>query len=236
MLKSLKYKLQNLKTYSITLLFKKERREFFWNIYVYMRWVDDIIDDMTITKDFKRHFLETQRRKIEKMYQGKKPHTYEELCLYNAIQANPKKELKKHILNMFWTFEYDTNRINKKVKEREFLKYSNYIGSAYAFVFMQMFDVKKFSRRYDKDFKKYFGKTLKETASDYAHYCHLAHVIRDEKKDIKLGYNNFPTEKHKELWRKKIRKEFSKIRPWRFPISLPLKIALTSFALRFGNI
>jgi phytoene/squalene synthetase len=205
LLKSFKYKFQNFSTYFITWFFPKGRGRLFWKVYVYFRWVDDIVDDMKISQDYKRKFLKGQRQFIDSVYSSKKVNrkklNYEEKGLYDVIKLywshKKSKEFKKHIYNMMWTFDYDIGRVGKHIKEKEFMKYSKYIGGAYAFVFMELFGIKEYEIKYNPITKKEFGKTIKQLAEDYAHYCHLAHIFRDEKEDIKKGYYNFPYGKDK---------------------------------------
>lgn len=195
---SLKYKFQNFSTYFITWFFPKGRGKLFWKVYVYMRWVDDIIDNMSISQDYKRKFLKEQKILLKAIYAKKKIRglRYEEQCIYDIIikyrKDKKSRELKKHIFNMMWTFEYDTNRVGKNIKEREFMRYSKLIGEAYAFVFTLIFDISKYMKKYDKIVKKNNNKFLYQLISDYAHYAHLIHIIRDYNKDKDMGYINYP--------------------------------------------
>jgi len=194
----LKYKLQNFSTYFITLFFPKGRGKLFWKVYVYMRWVDDVIDDMKISQDYKKKFLKGQRKFLRDVYANniKNKLRYGEEGLFDVIKLYSKnkkaKELKKHIFNMMWTFEYDIGRVGKHIKEKEFMKYSRYIGSAYAFVFTLVFDITKYMKKYDKIVKKNNNKSLYQLISDYAHYAHLIHIIRDYNMDKDMGYINYP--------------------------------------------
>jgi hypothetical protein len=58
MIKALSYKLQNFSTYFITWFFPKGRGRLFLRVYVYFRWVDDIVDDPKVKKSFKKKFFE----------------------------------------------------------------------------------------------------------------------------------------------------------------------------------
>jgi phytoene/squalene synthetase len=228
MIKSLKYKVQNFSTYFITWFFgydnnhqkcftflvPKRRGKLFWKVYVYFRWVDDIVDDMKISQDYKRKFLKQQRKFLDSVYNSKKVNleklNYEEKGLYDVIKLywNHKKakEFKKHIYNMMWTFDYDVGRIGKHIKEKEFMKYSKYIGGAYAFVFMLIWDISKYEKKYNSITKKEMGKTLKQLAENYAHYCHLIHTLRDFDEDMKKGYINIPYGKEKNKYLNYIKK------------------------------
>ena len=195
---SLKYKFQNFSTYFITWFFPKGRGKLFWKVYVYMRWVDDIIDNMSISQDYKRKFLSEQKRLLKSIYVKKKIRKlkYEEKGLYDVIKLFWKdkkaKELKKHIFNMMWTFEYDIDRVGKHIKEKEFMKYSKYIGGAYASIFIFCGNIEEYELKYDLIVKKNTGCTIKKNAIKFAHYCHIIHTIRDCKKDEDLGYINYP--------------------------------------------
>ena len=91
---------------------------------------------------------------------------------------------------MMWTFEYDTNRVGKHIKEKEFMKYSKYIGSAYAFIFALIFDISKYDSW--SRCSEVFNKSLYQLLAEMAHHAHLLHVVRDRDIDEKKGYINYP--------------------------------------------
>ncbi|MFT4303591.1 MAG: squalene/phytoene synthase family protein [Candidatus Woesearchaeota archaeon] len=199
LIKSFKYKIQNFSTYFITWFFPKGRGKLFWKVYVYFRWVDDIVDDMNISQGYKRKFLKQQRMFLDSVYGKRKINTnklnYEEKGIYDVIILNKaSKEFKEHIYNMMWTFDFDIKRVGIKVQEKDLMKYSRYLGYAYAFMFMEFFDViSYYEKRYNKLMVKLHGKNVRELAMDYAHYCHLIHILRDYKKDKKEKlYDNIP--------------------------------------------
>jgi hypothetical protein len=201
LLLSLKYKLQNIMTYLGTLLFPREKSKLAWKIYIYFRWVDDIVDNNNLTVHHRISFLDKQNLLIKKFYLKKTSFhdlCYEEKCIYDVVQyynqLKQAKEFKEHILDLLWTFEFDVKRIGTAVTLNSFMSYSRKIGKAFAFFFVTIYDISSYKAKYDPIFKKHTGKNMYELASDYAHYAHIIHIIRDFHKDTEKGIINRPSE------------------------------------------
>jgi len=242
-LKSLKYKLQNFSTYLMTWLFPQGRGKLFWKVYVYFRWVDDIIDDMSISQKFKKEFILEQKKKLNAIYSGRRPNMdYEEKGIYDVIKSfsnhKKKRELKKHIFNMMWTFDYDVKRVGNHIKEKEFMKYSKYIGGAYAFMLIHSYDPEDHFHRYDNECRKKFNAIPIKVGFDMAHFSHIAHIIRDYKDDIKKGYLNFPEHLDFFSFSNKLRKKtYPSYMDYMMDLSsikvFPIKIFLFVYRIKF---
>jgi hypothetical protein len=209
-LNQLRYIIQNRSAYMITWFFPKARGRLFWKIYVYFRWVDDIVDSKSLSQGSKREFLDLQNKLLKQMYEGRckrKKMRHEEKGIYDAIMlykgSKDEEELKKHIFNMMQTFEYDLQRHGKAVDEREFMKYSRYISDAYAFVFLSVWGIKKNDKHYNKKLMDEFGKTIYDITKDYAHHCHLIHTLRDFDEDTEFLQIKSP-EKFKKFIREEV--------------------------------
>ncbi len=179
MLKQLKYKFQNFSTYFITWFFPKGKGKLFWKVYVYFRWVDDVVDDPKIKKSVKKKFLKEQNEFLKSVYAGKVKNNlcYEEKCMFEAIPKE-NKEFKKRIFDLMWTFDFDVDRFGgKRVKYKELMKYSRKIGETYVYVF-----------------QFFLGKNIHTSLLKMGHVAHLIHMFRDYSQDQSNGYNNLPTE------------------------------------------
>lgn len=190
--KQFKYINQNKKQFIVSLLLGKD----FWNAYIYFRWIDDYIDDPNIIISTKKDFLKKQKQKLKKIIQKKKiTLNYEESCIRKYLINNCDKESIKYVLNMIDFFEYDLNRINKHIKEKEFIKYSKILSDAYTFICIRSLKKEKVIKKYNNDCKNKNKISLFNLLSSLAHFSHIAHIKRDYQKDLKLGFYNYPKNK-----------------------------------------
>jgi len=200
----IRYKLQNLSTYFMTWFFPKGRGKDFWKVYVYFRWIDDIVDDPKISKVYKNKFIKKEYALLDEIYNNTVHYiglVYEEKGIYDVITKykddRKAKELRKHIYGLMSTFVYDINRVGKHIKLREFMEYSKKIGSSYAFAFTFFNPINVKPKASD----------TKASIGEFGHYIHLAHIVRDYEKDKHIGYINFPREyKNFEEFKKFLRK------------------------------
>src|SRR5262245_34754718 len=123
----LKYRLRNFPTYFGTWFFPEGRQ--IWNVYVYFRWLDDIVDDPGIEKEEKIALLARQRVFLERAFRSAadvESLLYEEATMWKAIRLfGGDPEFRHHIFSLFGTFEFDVARFGGgRVSRQDFLDYS----------------------------------------------------------------------------------------------------------------
>ncbi len=194
---SLEYQYRNLPTYFGTWFFPKGR--VFWKLYVYFRWLDDIVDDPKIAQSEKARLLGRQRQFLEQAFiadEGSESLCHEEALMRDAIRTlGSDAEFRVHVFRLFETFVFDAGRFGgRRVTRNEFLGYSRAIGDAYVSIAARMMRVSSVPERFQTEFRRKYGTSVQSALAEYAHCCHLVHVLRDRVVDVEAGYDNLPIE------------------------------------------
>ncbi len=176
----------SLQTYlTIKLLVDRGMAESAYRAYAYFRWLDDEIDTNLKTSQERAKLIKRQKEIITSLYEGGNIHdlTPEEEMLRELIDTDtrPKSKLKSYITKFFSIIEFDAQRYNKTVGEKDLCWYSKTIGEAVT------------------DCIQYFigstdGYTDSPNKYKAAIAAHIVHLLRDLKKDIQSGFINIPRE------------------------------------------
>lgn len=208
---SLKYKFQNFSTYLITWFFPKGRGKLFWKVYVYFRWVDDIVDDMKISQDYKRRFLNSEIKFLKSIKDNniQTEQNYERKQIYSVFSKikhlKNKNETWGIVIKFIENFKIDIEKQERRIKLSKFIKYSKCLGYSYGYTFYMIFNLSRYSKKHDSNLKKHYNLKLLQIIKELGFYSHLLHLKRDFDFDFKNGLNVLPIEhKNKKTFFKEI--------------------------------
>jgi phytoene/squalene synthetase len=165
----------------------KEKRNYLFLCYAYLRWVDNFVDNKNNTLDEKREFINNQKELLDSILSGTVAdiHLIEEHFLYYLIQyalAVGNTSLTDEMLNMIKTFEMDIQRIenNGIFTEQELDWYAKGQANALFGILYSFFPSTK-EPKYDS----------KSVALASLHHFYL---LQDFSEDLELGYINISKE------------------------------------------
>jgi phytoene/squalene synthetase len=166
------------------LFITKEKRNYLFLCYAYLRWVDNFIDDKNNAIVEKRRLIKKQEQLLASILSGNTADIQfvEEHFLYYLIQyalAIGNTSLANELLNMIKTFEMDIQRIenNGIFKQQELDRYAKGQANALFGILFSFFPTQK----YDS----------KPVALASLHHFYL---LRDFIEDLEMGYINISTE------------------------------------------
>lgn len=152
-------------------------------IYSYMRYLDDLVDEPTVSADEAMWILEEQREKILCLYDRRHiiPKTDYDVLLLQFVEYDLQNgsSLKNPLLAMLGSLFFDSNRIGRIMSHAELEEYSETMGSSFL-SFMFHFLHKAPSNE---------GQ-LKAVARAACQ----AYMLRDLREDLKKGYINVDEE------------------------------------------
>jgi hypothetical protein len=188
---------RNLPTYAATWLIPGGRR--LWGIYVYFRWLDDVVDDPAVDREEKARLVAGERSFLEALYSaapGTGPTSYERGELRRALRGvRDDAELKQRLLALVDSFAFDVARLGgRRVPREELMAYSRDIGAAYTCALARLAGLRSLCGALRLEFHHKYGRDIEAALAEYAHYCHLVHVLRDRALDQRIGYDNVPLE------------------------------------------
>jgi len=167
----------------------KELEEDFLRAYAYFRWVDDVIDASSRSRDEQFTFIKQQKQLIDRLYRNESVSdlTPEEDMLAVLIH-NDKKEnsgLQSFIRNMFALIEFDVYRRGKTINQEELDRYSDFFArSAMDGILYFIGNDAQYPCTGDR-YKTFYG-------------AHIAHLLRDTYEDLDNGFINIPSDYFKE--------------------------------------
>ena len=148
-------------------------------LYSYLRSLDDFVDEKDRSRTDKEEFISRQRRIIESVYGNPGLDPNSSIASIIRYDLDHGLKLKAPILRMLEIFEFDAGRKNTIVSFEALNNYSVTLGNAYTQILLYFL-----SPKYE----------YHQENSLLAHACHQAHVLRDLKRDEKLGYINISKE------------------------------------------
>ena len=173
--------------YIAKLLVDKEFISDFFRAYAYFRWIDDIIDDESISRKECETFTKRQRGIIEGLYTGTTEKdlslSIEETMLLHAVLNDSKKSngLRSFIENMFAIIEFDAYR-----------KYTTITSEKYNWY------TKTLAQSVTDGLQYFIGNKITYPESNSrlsaALGSHIIHLLRDTFEDVATGFFNIPTD------------------------------------------
>ncbi len=157
----------------------------FFRAYAYFRWVDDVIDVTSRSREERKIFIKRQRKLIEKLYLNERLSdlSLEEEIAAELIQHDRDEEgrLQSFVENMFAIIEFDAHRKGQLISGKELNWYSESVGKSVT------------------DGLQYFiGNGHPYPVTEDRNYAamgaHIAHLLRDMIPDTEDGFINIPRE------------------------------------------
>ena len=165
------------------LLVDESLRHDFFKAYAYFRWIDEVVDESTISDEERIHFIERQEILLKNLSEESLAPLCQEEELIIALINNSNKNtgLKSYIQNMFEIIKFDAYRKGRFITKDDLTWYSDCLGKAVV------------------DGLQYFignGFPYFESGNRYlaAIAAHITHLLRDTIPDISNGYINIPRE------------------------------------------
>jgi hypothetical protein len=171
--------------YTIELLVDRERVTDAYRAYAYFRWVDDTLDEGSVSATKRLAFLARQKSLLQNCYQGNFPQnaTVEENMLIELVRQdhNQNSGLQSYLRNMMQVMDFDAMRRGRLISQAELNEYTRWLAIA---VTEAMY---------------YFIGHYSYSPYDEARYlavsgAHIAHMLRDTFDDLEAGYYNIPRE------------------------------------------
>jgi phytoene/squalene synthetase len=171
--------------YTIRLLVDRERVADAYRAYAYFRWVDDTLDEGSVSASKRLAFLDRQKSLLGKCYQGDFPlsATVEENMMIELVKNDHNKNsgLQYYLCNMMQVMDFDAKRRGKLISQAELNEYTHWLATA---VTEAMHYFIGYSSCSPRDETRYLAVTG----------AHIAHMLRDTFDDIEAGYYNIPRE------------------------------------------
>lgn len=123
-------------TYLLSLLLPAGDRPFFWSWYAYLRWVDDIADNVTLSSESRCDFLARQIRLVQDLYSGKRLSLSKDeapLCALVDYDTRRGELLKEPLSKMLGAMEFDIRRQRKLSGHMELHRNFDYEVASYLF-------------------------------------------------------------------------------------------------------
>lgn len=153
--------------------------------YAYFRWVDDIIDVASQTREERISFIKRQRRLINDLYNNKPTGDLspEEEIIADLINHDRGENsgLQSFICNFFAILEFDALRKGRFINQGELTWYTDCLAKSVT-------DAIQYFIRNGYIYPKCETHYLAATAA------HITHMLRDMSVDIVEGYINIPGE------------------------------------------
>jgi phytoene/squalene synthetase len=166
-------------------LVDRERVADAYRAYAYFRWVDDTLDEGSVSASMRLDFLERQKLLLERCYQGNFPPsaTVEENMMIELVRnaQNKNSGLQSYMRNMMQVMEFDTMRRGKLISQAELNEYTRWLATAVT------------------EAMHYFIGHSSDSPHDETRYlavtgAHIVHMLRDTFDDLEAGYYNIPRE------------------------------------------
>jgi len=182
---SITWKASKQSYYTVRFLVDRDRIVEAYQAYAYFRWVDDCLDQATISAPERIAFVNRQRTLMERCYQGDWPShpTVEERMLVDLIQGDREKysRLQAYIRNLMSVMAFDAHRRGCLISQDELTEYSRLLATA---VTEALYYFIGHNCRAPHGAASYLAATG----------AHITHMLRDTLDDAQTGYFNIPRE------------------------------------------
>lgn len=156
-----------------------------YRAYAYFRWVDDVIDIYSETRDERISFIKRQKRLINLLYENVRPEglSPEEEIIADLINHDKgvNSGLQSFIRNFLAVIEFDAYRKGRLINEQDLNWYSSILGKSVTDAIQYFI---KNGYPYPDGNNRYLAATA----------AHITHMLRDLAEDINEGYFNIPLE------------------------------------------
>jgi phytoene/squalene synthetase len=171
--------------YTFLLLTNRGRVEDAFRSYAYFRWLDDLLDCNSGTKQEKLALLKRQQALLDICYQRQPPGEVkpEEQMLVDLVQ-NDREEysgLQIYLRNMMAVMAFDIERCGRVISEAELSEYTRLLSTAVTDLLFYFIGYEDSPSRIDIRYYAVNG-------------AHVVHMLRDIVEDISTGYFNVPSE------------------------------------------
>jgi phytoene/squalene synthetase len=167
------------------LLVDRDLQDDCYRAYAYIRWVDDVVDEIARSVDERVMFINRQRDLVDRLCRNERPGRLapEEEIIADLISHFDATDCGLHsfIRNFLAIIEFDAYRKGKLVSQRDLLWYSRTLGVAVTDAILHFVG---------------HGRVHPESPSRYlaATAAHITHMLRDMAEDVGAGYVNIPQE------------------------------------------
>ena len=171
--------------FTFRLLTDRDRVQDAFRSYAYFRWLDDLLDCDTGTKQEKVALIKHQQALLEACYQGKPPGEVspEEQMLVDLIQHDEEKNsgLEIYLHNMMAVMSFDVDRCGRTISHSELAEYTRFLSTAVTELLFYFIGHGAHPAHTDTRYHAVSG-------------AHVVHMLRDMVEDISSGYFNVPSE------------------------------------------
>jgi phytoene/squalene synthetase len=171
--------------YVVQFLVDRQRREDAFRAYAYFRWLDDYLDQPSISQHERQLFLNRQESLVQRAYQDLPTFdvTPEEQLLIDLVSTDLSQcgGLHAYVTNMMKVMAFDTERGGKVVSSSALDCYSWNLAIAVTEALHYFIGHDTYSPH---------------TSTRYLAACgaHIIHMLRDTVEDNSMGYFNIPGE------------------------------------------
>lgn len=171
--------------YTVRFLVDRERAADAYRAYAYFRWVDDTLDQETLTQEERHAFLAGQQGLLARCYRGQWPGALapEERLLADLLDGNRKDRngLHAYVDNMMAVMAFDARRRGCLITQEELDAYTYWLAVAVT-------EALHYFIGHDDHSPQGEARYLAATAA------HITHMLRDTIEDLASGYYNVPSE------------------------------------------
>ncbi len=171
--------------YTFRLLADRDRVKAAFRAYAYFRWLDDILDCRTGTKEEKTALLNRQKAILGACYGGNPPADTcpEEQMLVDMIREDKEicSGLQIYLRNMMAVLSFDVERCGRTISHAELTEYTHLLSTSVTEVLYYVIGHKD-------------APTGGEARYHAVNGAHVVHLLRDTVEDISMGYFNVPAE------------------------------------------
>jgi phytoene/squalene synthetase len=171
--------------YTFRLFADQDRVDDGFRAYAYFRWLDDLLDCDSGSKNEKIELITRQQELLEAGYQGRLPLDVnpEEQMLVDLIRGDKEEHsgLQIYLRNMMAVMASDVERCGRLITHAELTEYTHLLASAVTELLFYLIGHKDPPPRGETRYHAVCG-------------AHIVHMLRDTVEDVSHGYFNIPGE------------------------------------------
>src|SRR4030042_2463419 len=171
--------------YTFLLLADRDRVQDAFRSYAYFRWLDDLLDCNSGTKQEKVALIDRQTALLEACYCRESPNagSSEEQMLVDLIRNDNEEHssMQIYLCNMMKVMSFDVDRCGRLISQAELTEYTHLLSSAVTEVLFYLIGHND-------------PPPCSETRYHAVYGAHIVHMLRDTVDDLSAGYFNIPAE------------------------------------------